>query len=66
MKTYRCCYQDENSRIVATQWLKCADDEQVRAKVKAQLRANDWAAADVWEGPRIVARLSRRPGRDLV
>ena len=61
MSGYRCLLISGET-IQAVQTYECADDAEVILKAKALLDSKpEHPAVEIWEGKRLVARLSRNP-----
>lgn len=56
MASYRIYWFGADNHISAAQNIECSSDEEARAKAKDLI--GEFPAAEVWNGPRRVARLS--------
>jgi hypothetical protein len=59
MKTYRCYFLDQNSRVRAFRHIACADDEVAMTKAGNLLKQNLYQAAELWHRERWVGQWQR-------
>lgn len=62
MKTYRCYFLDQNSRVRAFRHIACADDDAAMNKVGNLLNQNTYRAAELWHRERWVGKWQRGSG----
>ena len=57
-KNYRCYFTDAGDRIRSYEQMECANDTEAALKVDELLAASQDSSAELWQGKRLVGRLS--------
>jgi hypothetical protein len=60
MKTYRCYFLDENSRVRALRSIACADDDAAMTRAANLLKQNPYSSVELWHRDRWVAQWQNR------
>jgi hypothetical protein len=55
-KSYRCYFTDADDRIQSYQQISCENDAQAALKARMLLDSSQFAAAELWQGRRIVGK----------
>jgi hypothetical protein len=55
-KNYRCYFTDSDDRIQSREQIECPDDGAAAIKVHELLASSQFAAAELWQGKRLVGR----------